>query len=502
MEASGRMGGQVWTEGGDPVRKESGAEASTSESNDDQFGDAQEHYWQEKTDEETDRFLKRQGLQPPDAAEVGKGGLLYPQTPASVTSWQVLGGLCIAAAVGVTGYSLWEAERYRIAVKDQQTRESTATVGIATPMPLAPQNWAPWQILPLSLALLISLFCPPPQTIQFTPPRGPLPGGSDSSGLALRVHRLEEEFDSGIKTVRFLARQLEKLGVRFRLSRRTLRDPIRENTDSIEAAKAELAMVNARLLRLEEGLFEAQEIMLAMQAQQAKQFAVLAAALPKVASAQRRFMGANKQKTNDLGPKPSVPGGRGSPVEKSGSVETPAKAVQAKAGQILGSIRVPFVGEHDGEASVKRKGGAAKRPRNSSPGASTTRGEAFRERGASTEKGPARHEGTSLNAVQSGVRPAPTKVGSSPDPWSAEASAPGNGVPTSERTAHGPSSAGEKVDAAVDSKDPLKMLSALDAESLVKNVEVPERFVEEKAMWEAYKNSLVDRKVDLHGPAQ
>lgn len=38
-----------------------------------------------------------------------------------------------------------------------------------------------------------------------------------------------------------------------------------QNTDSIEAAKAELAMVNARLLRLEEGLFEAQEIMLAMQ---------------------------------------------------------------------------------------------------------------------------------------------------------------------------------------------------------------------------------------------
>jgi hypothetical protein len=57
---------------------------------------------------------------------------------------------------------------------------------------------------------------------------GPLQGGQESGSLALRVHKLETEFDSGIKTVRHLARQLEKLGVRFRLSRRTLRDPLRE----------------------------------------------------------------------------------------------------------------------------------------------------------------------------------------------------------------------------------------------------------------------------------
>jgi hypothetical protein len=57
---------------------------------------------------------------------------------------------------------------------------------------------------------------------------GSLKGGQGSGSLALRVHKLEAEFDSGIKTVRHLARQLEKLGVRFRLSRRTLRDPLRE----------------------------------------------------------------------------------------------------------------------------------------------------------------------------------------------------------------------------------------------------------------------------------
>lgn len=148
MEATGRMGGQVWTDGGDSIRKESGAEASTSESDDDQFGDAQEQYWQEKTNEETDRFLKRQGLQAPDAANAGKGGPLYPQTAAAMTSWQAVGGLCIAGSVGVTGYSLWEAERYRIALKDQRSVENTSIVGVAVPMPLAPRNWAPWQVRP------------------------------------------------------------------------------------------------------------------------------------------------------------------------------------------------------------------------------------------------------------------------------------------------------------------------------------------------------------------
>lgn len=238
------------------------------------------------------------------------------------------------------------------------------------------------------------------------------------------------------------------------------------------------------------------------QAQQAKQFAVLAAALPKVASAQRRFMGANKQKANGSAPKPSVPGGKGSTVQKSGAPATPAKAVQAKAGQILGSIRVPFVGEHDAAASGKRKGEVARRPVERAPGGSTSKKKASTEKGATAEKGPGRHGGATPNAVPSWVRGAPTKAGSLPDPWSAEASAPENGVPTSERSDRSPSSVGENFGGLGVSENPLKMLSALDAESLVKNVEVPERFVEEKAMWEAYKNSLVDRKVDLHGPAQ
>ena len=43
-----------------------------------------------------------------------------------------------------------------------------------------------------------------------------------------RIKKLEEEVGDTVTIVRVLSKHLEKLGVRFRVTRRTLRDPIQE----------------------------------------------------------------------------------------------------------------------------------------------------------------------------------------------------------------------------------------------------------------------------------
>jgi len=45
-----------------------------------------------------------------------------------------------------------------------------------------------------------------------------------------RIEKLEEDLKSSLTVVRVLSRQLEKLGIRFRVTRKTLKDPIAEVT--------------------------------------------------------------------------------------------------------------------------------------------------------------------------------------------------------------------------------------------------------------------------------
>jgi hypothetical protein len=188
-------------------------------------------------------------------------------------------------------------------------------------------------------------------------------------------------------------------------------------------------------------------VYLLLQEQQAKQFAVLAAALPKVAAAHRRFVG----QAAGVKPKPSNPDLKPSDGgQKKSGMSGNAKAVQKKmepdVGQILGSIRVPYSGKPE----------------------------------SSAESGSKRERGSSMDGTSGLV----SKKGSSPP---AKPSSTQNGVPRKEGPKFG---TGKLVGS---DADPLKVLSALDAESLVKDVEVPERYIEDQAMFEAFKNSLVER---------
>lgn len=101
--------------------------------------------------------------------------------------------------------------------------------------------------------------------------------GRESVNLVGRIEKLEEDLKSSATILRVLSRQLEKLGVRFRVTRKALKDPITQ--------AAALAQKNSEATRalamqedvLEKELGEIQKVLLAMQEQQQKQLDLILA---------------------------------------------------------------------------------------------------------------------------------------------------------------------------------------------------------------------------------
>lgn len=92
-----------------------------------------------------------------------------------------------------------------------------------------------------------------------------------------RIAKLEEDLRSSATIIRVMSRQLEKLGTRFRVTRKALKEPISE--------AAALAQKNSEATRalavqediLEKELGEIQKVLLAMQDQQQKQLELILA---------------------------------------------------------------------------------------------------------------------------------------------------------------------------------------------------------------------------------
>ncbi|KAJ7945422.1 Transmembrane protein [Quillaja saponaria] len=95
--------------------------------------------------------------------------------------------------------------------------------------------------------------------------------------LLERIEKLEEDLRSSATIIRVLSRQIEKLGIRFRVTRKALKEPIAET--------AALAQKNSEATRalamqediLEKELGEIQKVLLAMQEQQQKQLELILA---------------------------------------------------------------------------------------------------------------------------------------------------------------------------------------------------------------------------------
>ncbi|GFY87414.1 hypothetical protein Acr_05g0010530 [Actinidia rufa] len=102
---------------------------------------------------------------------------------------------------------------------------------------------------------------------------------SEDSGVNLieRIERLEEDVRSSVTVTRVLSRKLEKLGVRFRVTKKTLKDPFEETAALTQKNSEDTRALAMREDILEKELSEIQKVLVAMQEQQQKQLELILA---------------------------------------------------------------------------------------------------------------------------------------------------------------------------------------------------------------------------------
>ncbi|KAK3031627.1 hypothetical protein RJ639_037375 [Escallonia herrerae] len=103
------------------------------------------------------------------------------------------------------------------------------------------------------------------------------PGGGSGVNLLERIEKLEEDLKSSATIIRVLSRQLEKLGIRFRVTRKALKDPIAETTALAQKNSEATRALAVQEDILEKELGEIQKVLLAMQEQQQKQLELILA---------------------------------------------------------------------------------------------------------------------------------------------------------------------------------------------------------------------------------
>lgn len=102
-------------------------------------------------------------------------------------------------------------------------------------------------------------------------------GGLKGVNLLERIEKVEEDLRSSATIIRVLSRQLEKLGIRFRVTRKTLKDPITETATLAQKNSEATRALALQCERLEKELGEIQKFLLAMQDQQHKQLELILA---------------------------------------------------------------------------------------------------------------------------------------------------------------------------------------------------------------------------------
>ncbi|KAK4394031.1 hypothetical protein Sango_1873900 [Sesamum angolense] len=92
--------------------------------------------------------------------------------------------------------------------------------------------------------------------------RGP---SSSGANLLERVEKLEDDLRSSATIIQALSRRLEKLGIRFRLTRKALKEPIAETAALVQKNSEATRALAAQEDILEKELGEIQKVLLAMQ---------------------------------------------------------------------------------------------------------------------------------------------------------------------------------------------------------------------------------------------
>ncbi|KAG7031283.1 hypothetical protein SDJN02_05323 [Cucurbita argyrosperma subsp. argyrosperma] len=106
-------------------------------------------------------------------------------------------------------------------------------------------------------------------------------GEKASGGLKVnlldRIEKLEEDLRSSTTVIRALSRKLEKLGIRFLVTRKTVRDSIAESAALAQRNSQDTRTLAVQEDVLEKELLEIQKVLLAMQEQQQKQLELIIA---------------------------------------------------------------------------------------------------------------------------------------------------------------------------------------------------------------------------------
>ncbi|XP_011100044.1 uncharacterized protein LOC105178294 [Sesamum indicum] len=100
---------------------------------------------------------------------------------------------------------------------------------------------------------------------------------SSGANLLERVEKLEDDLRSSATIIQALSRRLEKLGIRFRLTRKALKEPIAETSALVQKNSEATRALAAQEDILEKELGEIQKVLLAMQEQQQKQLELILA---------------------------------------------------------------------------------------------------------------------------------------------------------------------------------------------------------------------------------
>ncbi|CAE6260771.1 unnamed protein product [Arabidopsis arenosa] len=98
---------------------------------------------------------------------------------------------------------------------------------------------------------------------------------SEGTNLIRRLEKLEKDLKSSTSIVRVLSRHLEKLGIRFRVTRKALKEPISETAALAQKNSEATRVLAAQQEILEKELGEIQKVLLAMQDQQRKQLELI-----------------------------------------------------------------------------------------------------------------------------------------------------------------------------------------------------------------------------------
>ncbi|XP_066353844.1 uncharacterized protein [Miscanthus floridulus] len=127
-------------------------------------------------------------------------------------------------------------------------------------------------------------------------------------GLTGRVEKAEETVRGMVAAVAVLSRTVEKLGLRFRVLRRTLRDPITET-----AALAQKNSEATRILSAQEDLLEKeigaiQKVLYAMQEQQQKQIDLILAIgeASRILDGEQDLFGRDSARSSSASPAPEL----------------------------------------------------------------------------------------------------------------------------------------------------------------------------------------------------